>query len=93
MWVEPWNRVLNICYPTTYSLGAALVVDYHVQSTVSKTYLQTIYNPLCPIRYENTTEKPDDWKNVSGHLKSLIKHVFMSTPSTVFPLTAVVHMV
>ena len=51
--------------PTHYRLGAALVADYHVQSTISRTYLQTIYNPLCPVRYEDPTSKPDNWNDVS----------------------------
>ena len=61
------NALLKNQWMHTYycSLGAALVADYHVQSTISRMYLQTIYNPLCPVRYEEATSKPDDWKDVS----------------------------
>lgn len=44
-----------------YSLGAGIVGDtLFVPSVVS----QLAYNPLCHIRYENSTLPPDEWEEV-----------------------------
>lgn len=52
----------HYCIP---SLGAALVVDTH--TAVPDVYSRLLHNPLCVLLYEDRTQPPDQWENVSSH--------------------------
>jgi len=44
------------------SMGAAVVVDTNLTPGV---YSRLLYNPLCFILYENASQSPEQWENVS----------------------------
>jgi len=51
-----------------FSIGAAIVVE---TQAVPQLFLRTMFNQLCFLQYEQSTEQtiklpPDDWKEVSG---------------------------
>ena len=54
------------------SLGAAVVVD--TNNVVPDVYSQLLFNPLCFLLYENTSQSPEHWENVSSkeHLSSYV---------------------
>ena len=45
-----------------YSMGAAIVVEVH---RVPKVYSKLLFNPLCFLHYENASQPPEQWENVS----------------------------
>ena len=46
-----------------YSRGAAIVVDSHY---VPDVYSRLQFNPLCFLQYENRSQSPKQWENVSS---------------------------
>ena len=46
-----------------YSRGAAIVVDSHY---VPDVYSRLHFNPLCFLQYENQSQSPQQWENVSS---------------------------
>ena len=59
----------NECY-FYCSLGAAVVVD---TNKVPGVYSQLPFNPLCFLLYENTSQFPEHWENVSRSYDLVIR--------------------
>ena len=45
-----------------YRLGASIIVVSI--ASLSESYSNLLYNPLCVLRSENSTDRPHDWQNV-----------------------------
>ena len=62
-----YKRCLNL---SQYRLGASIVVVSI--ASLSESYSNLLYNPLCVVRSENSTDRPQDWQNVQNNIITLI---------------------